>query len=265
MRDHTVQGRSGALPGKHTKTVFLRRRAAAAPDPLPRAAPPFRFRRPPFAACPCQPLRNTRLVAMALLADFVVAPLLALGVARLLRLDAPFVQDLLLLGLAAGAPFMPKIAGIAKGDLALATGLLVVLILLPLVVGLIVGACAASLAARLAVVLRRVFGLTLLAAVVLVVSLHVDSLLSVFGTGAICAGLLFAILASPSGWLLGGQHAAQRIVLGLGTGFRSVPAALIVSIQSFADPNVSVMVIMTTLTALVLLLPAAWWIGARPP
>jgi BASS family bile acid:Na+ symporter len=245
-----------------------------------------------------QPLRNARRVAMALLANFVIAPLLALGVARLFRLDAPFAQGLLLLGLAAGAPFMPKIAGIAKGDLAFATGLLVMLmvctiaslpvalplfiegtqvnpwkivrllvllILLPLVVGLIVRARAASLAARLAVVLRRVSGLTLLAAVVLVVSLNVDSLLSVFGTGAIYAGLLFAFLSSLSGWLLGGRHAAQRTVLGLGTGFRSFPAALIVSIQSFEDPNVSVMVIMTTLTALIFLLPAAWWMGARHP
>ena len=245
-----------------------------------------------------QPLRNTRLVAMALLANFVVAPLLALGVAGLLRLDAPFAQGLLLLGLAAGAPFMPKIAGMAKGDVAFATGLLVMLmvctiaslpvalplliegtqvnpwkivrllvllILLPLVVGLIVRARAASIAARLAVVLGRVSGLTLLATVVLVVSQHFDSLLSVFGTGAIYAGLAFSLLSAIVGWLLGGRQRAQRTVLGLGTGFRSFPAALIVSVQSFEDPNVSVMVIMTTLTALVVLVPAAWWMGVPGP
>ena len=102
--------------------------------------------------------------------------------ARLLRLDEPFALGLLLLGLAAGAPFMPKIVGIAKGDLALSVGLmvllmvgttiflpvalpllvkgvqvnpwkiarfLVLLLLLPLIVGLFVKARAASLAARL--------------------------------------------------------------------------------------------------------------------
>ncbi len=98
------------------------------------------------------------------------------------RLDEPFALGLLLLGLAAGAPFMPKIVGIAKGDLALSVGLmvllmvgttiflpvalpllvkgvqvnpwkiarfLVLLLLLPLIVGLFVKARAASLAARL--------------------------------------------------------------------------------------------------------------------
>ena len=73
------------------------------------------------------PLRNARLVVFALFANFIIAPLLALGIARLLRLDEPFALGLLLLGLAAGAPFMPKIAGMAKGDVALAVGLLVML------------------------------------------------------------------------------------------------------------------------------------------
>ncbi|MDH5175292.1 MAG: bile acid:sodium symporter [Gammaproteobacteria bacterium] len=246
-----------------------------------------------------QPLRNPRLVTLSLVANFVIAPLLALGIARLLRLDEPFAQGLLLLGMAAGAPFMPKIAGVAKGDVAFSVGLLVMLmvgtivylpvalpllvegsqvnpwkivrlllllILLPLIGGMIFRAHAASFAARLAIVLAPISGVTLLATVVLIVALHFQSLISVFGTGAIYAGLLFSFLCLLSGWLLGGRHRAQRIVLGIGTGFRSFPAALIVSVQSFEDPNVSVMVIMTTLTALVVLLPVAWTVGcARPP
>ena len=245
-----------------------------------------------------QPLRNTRLVTLSLVANFVIAPLLALGVAHLLRLDEPYAQGLLLLGLAAGAPFMPKIAGVAKGDVAFAVGLLVMLmvgtivylpvvlpllvegsrvnpwqivrllvllILLPLIGGMIVRAHAAPLAARLASVLARISGVTLVATVVLIVALHFQSLMSVFGTGAIYAGLLFSFLCALSGWLLGGRHGAQRTVLGVGTGFRSFPAALIVSVQSFGDPIVPVMVITTTLTALVVLLPAAWLMGRSAP
>jgi BASS family bile acid:Na+ symporter len=236
------------------------------------------------------PLRNVRLVVFALLANFVIAPLLALGIARLLRLDEPFALGLLLLGLAAGAPFMPKIAGMAKGDVALAVGLLVMLmvgtivflpvalpmlvtgtqvnpgkivrllillILLPLIVGLIINARTASFAARLAPLLERVSGVALLATIILIISLHLPSLLRVFGTGAIYAGLLFSSLSALAGWLLGGRDAAQRTVLGLGTGFRSFPAALIVSVQNFTDPNVSVMVIVTTLIGLIVLVPAA--------
>ena len=237
------------------------------------------------------PLQNIRLVLLALLANFIIAPLLAVGIARLLRLDEPFAMGLLLLGLGAGAPFMPKIAGMARGDVALAVGLLVMLmvgtiaflpfalprlvtgtqvnpgqivrllvllILLPLVVGLIINARASSLAARLERVLWRVSGVALLATIILIISLNLKSLLGVFGTGAIYAGLLFSVLTAFTGWLLGGRQAAQQMTLALGTGFRSFPAALIVSVQNFKDPNVSMMVIVTTLTALVVLLPAAW-------
>ena len=244
------------------------------------------------------PLRNTRLVLLALLANFCIAPLLAIGTARLLRLDEPFAMGLLLLGLGAGAPFMPKIAGMAKGDVGLAVGLLVMLmvgtiiflpfalsrlvtgtqvnpgqivrllvllILLPLVVGLIINARASSFAARLERVLARVSGVALLATIILIISLNLKSLLGVFGTGAIYAGMLFSVLTALTGWLLGGRQAAQRMSLGLGTGFRSFPAALIVSVQNFADPNVSIMVIVTTLPALVVLLPAAWLMGRLEP
>jgi BASS family bile acid:Na+ symporter len=116
-------------------------------------------------------------------------PLLAIGIARLLRVEEPFALGLVLLGLAAGAPFMPKIAGIAKADLALAVGLmvllmvgtticlpmalpllvkgvqvhpwkiaqfLVLLLLLPLIGGLIVKARAPSIALRLGPVFGHV-------------------------------------------------------------------------------------------------------------
>ena len=244
------------------------------------------------------PLRNAKLVGLALLANFIVAPLLAVGISRLLRLDEPFAMGLLLLGLGAGAPFMPKIVGTARGDIAFAVGLLVMLmvgtivflpialpmlvtgtqvnptkivrllvllILLPLIVGLIINSRAAPFAARLAPVLACISGVSLLVTIILIISLHLQSLLQVFGTGAIYAGLLFSVLTALTGWLLGGKDAAQRTALGLGTGFRSFPAALIVSVQNFTDPNVSVMVIVITLTALVVLVPAALMMGKFKP
>src|SRR6476660_7265837 len=76
------------------------------------------------------PLRNGKLVFLALFANFVLMPLGALAIARLLRLDQPLGIALLLLGAAAGAPFLPKLAGIAKGNLAFAVGLMVLLMVL---------------------------------------------------------------------------------------------------------------------------------------
>ena len=57
-----------------------------------------------------EPLRNVRLVVLALLANFVLMPLGAFALAKMLWLDEPFGLGLLLLGCAAGAPFLPKLA-----------------------------------------------------------------------------------------------------------------------------------------------------------
>src|SRR5438046_9639698 len=73
------------------------------------------------------PLRNVRLVVLSMVANFVLTPLAAIGLAALLRLDQPFGVGLLLLGAAAGAPFLPKLAELAKGNLAFAVGLMVLL------------------------------------------------------------------------------------------------------------------------------------------
>src|SRR6201981_1348224 len=74
-----------------------------------------------------EPLRNARLVLLALLANFVLMPLGALALAKVLFLDNPFAVGLLVLGCAAGAPFLPKLAELAKGNLAFSVGAMVLL------------------------------------------------------------------------------------------------------------------------------------------
>ncbi|MGA8699186.1 MAG: hypothetical protein WB689_36225 [Xanthobacteraceae bacterium] len=74
-----------------------------------------------------EPLRNIRLVLLALLANFLLMPAGAVALAKVLRLDEPFGVGLLLLGCAAGAPFLPKLAELAKGNLAFAVGVMVLL------------------------------------------------------------------------------------------------------------------------------------------
>jgi len=67
------------------------------------------------------------LFLLALLANFVAMPLGALALDRMLRLDEPLGVGLLLLGAAAGAPFLPKLTELAKGDLAFSVGIMVLL------------------------------------------------------------------------------------------------------------------------------------------
>ena len=76
------------------------------------------------------PLRNGRLVVLSLLANFVLAPIVAIGLARVLGLEAPLAVGLLLVGVAGGAPFLLKLADLAKGDMPFAVGLMVVLMII---------------------------------------------------------------------------------------------------------------------------------------
>ena len=234
------------------------------------------------------PLRNLRLVAMSLLANFAVMPLGAIVLARVLRLDEPLGVGLLLLGVAAGAPFLPKLAQIAKGNLAFAVALmvllmvitvgylplvlpillpgvsvnpakiarsLVLLMLLPLAVALAVNAKLPAVAARVKPLFDRLSSLGLVLVVVLLVVVNSNNVLSVFGTRGILAGVLFIALGYAVGWALGGPGADTRPVLGLGTAQRNIAAALVVGSQSFSDPRVVVMVVVVAIVSLLVLLP----------
>jgi len=218
------------------------------------------------------PLRNVRLVTLSLLVNFVLMPLAATGLATLLRLDEPLGIGLLLLGSAAGAPFLPKLAQIAKGNLAFGVGLMVLLMvitvgylplvlpllllmLLPLAGALVVRARFAEVAARTKPVLDRLSNLSLILLVLLITVANVNNVLAVFGTRGILAGLLFIAIGFVLGWFLGGPDINTRRVLALGTAQRNIAAALVVGSQSFSDPKVVVMVVVVAIVSLLVLMP----------
>ena len=235
-----------------------------------------------------EPLHNTRLVLLALFANFVVMPLGALALARMLSLEEPFRVGLLLLGCAAGAPFLPKLAELARGNLAFAVGLMVLLMvvtvgymptvlplllpgvtvnawaiarsllllmLLPLAAGLAMRARYGDLAMRVKPTLDWVSNISLILLVCLITAANIDKVLEVFGTGGILAGLLFIALGFGAGWLLGGPNADTKRVMALGTGQRNIAAALVVANQGFSDPKVVVMVIVVAIAGLIILMP----------
>jgi BASS family bile acid:Na+ symporter len=239
------------------------------------------------------PFRSARLVIAALAANFVVVPLAAVAIARGFRLDEPFAIGLLLLGLAPGAPFLPKLAELAKGDLAFSVGLMVLLMLgtvvylpvvlprvlpgakvgiwqlarplvllmfFPLVAGLAFKAHFGSLAAWLWPWVSRASNVSLLVVTVLVVALNLPSVSRVFGTGAIAAAMLFTVVAGLTGYCFGGPAVSTRKVMVLGSGFRNLAAALVIGEEDFKDPQVLVMPVIAALLGLFLLLPItlAW-------
>src|SRR3954447_9407916 len=242
------------------------------------------------------PLRNRRLVVLSLVANFIVMPALAVALARLLRLDASLGIGLLILGAAGGAPLLPKLAQMARGNLAFAVGLmvllmvitvgsipimlpallpgisvnpaqiarsLVLLMLLPLGGALAVNAYRPQVAARVKPSLDRVANISLIALIALQTLLNLRSVAAVFGTFGILAAVIFLAAGYAIGWVLGGPARDTRVVLGLATAQRNIAASLVVAGQSFDDPTIVVMVVVVAVASSLMLVPLAGALGRR--
>ena len=242
------------------------------------------------------PLRNYKLIVLALLANFVLMPLAAFFIARLLHLDEPLGIALFLLGTASGAPFLPLLARIGKANLAFAVGLMVLLMvvtvgfmplalplmlegvsvdplkigrslvflmMLPLAIGLLVKARLSGLAARVQPSLSRLSILSLALLIALLLITNAQNVLSLYGTRGVLASILFIAAGSGIGWVLGGAQSDTRGVMALGTAQRNIAAALVVGGENFKDPNVIVMVVVVAIVGLLLLMPFARYLGKR--
>ena len=242
------------------------------------------------------PLRNVKLVCLSLLANFVLMPLAALVIARLLRLDQPLGIALILLGAAAGAPFLPKLAGLAKGNLAFAVGLMVLLMvltvaylplvlplllegvsvdpmsiarsllllmLLPLAVGLALNARFEGVARKLRSPLNQISSLSLILLIALLLVTNIRNVISLFGTRGVLASVIFLLVGVAIGWVLGWPGPETKGVLSLGTAQRNIAAALVVGGKNFDDPQVLVMVVVVAVVGLLILMPLARILGTR--
>ena len=243
------------------------------------------------------PLRDIRLVVLALAVNFVAVPFLAWGIQQVMDLDQNIYIGLLLLATAAGAPFLPKLAQTAKGNQAFAVGLMVLLMvitvvymplvlplflsdvtidaweiakslifvmLVPLGIGLFVKARYQDTADELQPQMSQASSLAIIVMLVGAIVLQWDSIVSLIGTGGLVAILIFLIVSFALGYVSGGTEAGTRSVLGLGTAQRNVSAALVVAAQNFSDqPEVLSTVIVGALIGLVLLLPLGAELGKR--
>ena len=243
------------------------------------------------------PLRNARLVILALAANFILVPMVAYLITSIYPLSDGLKIGLLLVSTAAGAPFLPRLAQIAKGNLAFSVGLmvllmvvtiaympvvlprllqgvsvnpwsiarpLILLMLIPLAIGLLIKARYAQIAGAVHPYLARVSTIALILLIAAGLLAHLSAVLAVFGNGGIIALLLFLALAFGFGYFLGGRDGSIRSVLGLGTAQRNLSAALVIATANFADePDVIGMVLVLGLVDLTALLITANWFGRR--
>jgi len=243
-----------------------------------------------------QPLKNVRLVLLALLANFVLVPLLAYLILLVIPLEQSLRVGLIVLATAAGAPFLPKLVQGAKGNIAFGVGLmvllmvvtiiympiilplmlqgvqvnpwdiaksLIVLMLIPLAIGLLIKSHSPDTAAYWQPLMAKISSLAMLLLLVVGLGLNVSNIINLIGTGGILALLLFIIGALLIGMVLGGRKPAERSVMGLGTAQRNVSAAIVVTAQNFSGTPTLSFVLVGAILLLLILLPTAKRLGAR--
>lgn len=242
------------------------------------------------------PLKNRRLVVLALLANFVLVPLLAYLITVLLPLDEPLKIGLIVLACAAGAPFLVKEAQASRGDLPTGVGLmfllmvvtilyvplvlplllpgvsvnawdiaksLIVTMLIPMALGLLYRAHSPEGAAHWGPLLNKVSGLALLVVLVVGVGINADNIIGLVGSWGFLALILFVVGSLAIGLLLGGRDPGVRSVLGLGTAQRNVAAAILVTSLNFPGTTTLPFVLVACIMLPLILLPTAKWLGRR--
>lgn len=237
-------------------------------------------------------LRDVGAVGRVLIANFILVPLLTLGILQVVPLARPLEIGLLLLSAAAGAPFLVKLTEAAETRPEKSVALLVVLLpvtvlcmplvvpvlvteatvsaaaialplaltmLLPLAVGMLIHARLNKWALRLQSLLIPLSTAALLVVVAATAGANSGAIADLFGEGApILAAFVMIAGGFVIGYGLGGRRRPAREVLGLGTAQRNIAAAMVVATESFHDPRITVMVVVTSLVALALLFPAAF-------
>jgi BASS family bile acid:Na+ symporter len=243
-----------------------------------------------------QPLKNARLMILALLANFVLVPALAYAITKVIPLEQSLQIGVILLGTAAGAPFIPKLVQGAKGNVAYAVGLmflimvvtifylsfilplllagvevnpwdiaksLIVTMLIPLVIGMLIKSHSPDVADHWAPVMQKISSLSILILLVVGLGLNISNILGFIGTLGIGAMVLLIVGALVIGLLLGGRDPGIRSAMGLSTANRNGAAALLVATQNFSGTDTLPFVLVGTVLMLLILLPVAKRMGAR--
>lgn len=243
------------------------------------------------------PLKNAKLVLLAVLANFILVPTIAYIITMIIPLDESVRIGLILLSTAAGAPFLPKLAEVAKGNVAFSVGLmvllmvitiiylplvlplllsgvevspweiaksLIVMMLIPLAIGLFINARYEEAAAKIQPTFGQASNIALLVLTVLGLVLNFSSMIALVGSLGILAGMIFIVAALVVGYLLGGSNRGIKNVMGLGTAQRNISAALVVAGQNF-DADVITYVMVIAIIGLVVLMPLAGELGKRSP
>lgn len=245
-----------------------------------------------------EPLRNARITISAVVASYIILPVVAALTARVLGLDEGIRYGLVLFAMAAGAEAGPIFTAKSNGNVALSGGILVMsiaitIIYLPLMLGvflpdvhfdvkhlvlkliltivapLLLGLFirsrfekAAHNAEKYLHIVSRLFIVLLL---LTLIGLYHKEIIGLFGTRAILAGVFCVAAGFGVGYLLGWPERSTRLAMGFMHGARNASVAVIAATSAFRDrPEVMLMIATMVIIALGMLIPASSLLKIKP-
>ena len=241
---------------------------------------------------------NWRLVVQAAVANYVLVPAVVIGLLLLFHAPPLVAAGFLLAAVCPGAPYGPPFTGMAKGNVPVAVGLMVMLAgssaivaplllhvllpitsgneplkidvvkmvgtllltqLIPLGIGLAVRHSRPKLAERLSKPAKMLSTLLNLVAFSVIIVVQFHLLESIKAIGF--AGMLALVIATlVVGWLLGGPGSGQRTAMGFSTAVRNVGVSLVIATASFpGTPAVTSALAYALFQTIVLALVAIAW------
>lgn len=234
-----------------------------------------------------EPLKDKSLILKSLAANFVLLPIITYLILLFIPLPEGLAIGLILMAAGAGSPFMLKLVQFMKSDMAFAVGLmiilstvtlvylplmlsfllpgvsvnplaiassLIVLIFIPLIAGTAVKSKNNKLALKIEPIFTWLSSIFIVVVVILYLGLNYQDFLTVFGTGALIAAVIFILTAFTMGYILGGPSSSTRSVLGMGTAIRNSSAAFVVAIANFSyQYEVMAMIIVVYMLSIILM------------
>jgi BASS family bile acid:Na+ symporter len=233
--------------------------------------------------------RQPRLIVFGLLANFVLVPLVTVGLLYSFGTDALVSAGFLILAVCPGAPLGPPFTGIAKGSVSSAIGLMVILSglsailspalltgllawlapdsdlridyfaivrtlfvaqMLPLGIGLSIHHWTPRVSDFIARPVSLLGNLLLVAGVGLILVTQYETLSAIRLRG--WSGMLLLLLASLAiGWLCGGPTRATRTALALTTAIRNAAVGLVIVSTNFGGTSAVTAVVAYALVSII--------------
>ncbi|MGH2457644.1 MAG: bile acid:sodium symporter family protein [Chloroflexota bacterium] len=225
------------------------------------------------------------LMGRALLVNIVLVPVLAFVLVRVLPTDPQLGVGILLMAMAPGAAFGPKLTQIARAEIALSVGLVAILValivltlpvtaalllpgetaidslglvqslvlieILPLTVGLAVHAWARPFSRSVRPAVTKISTVLFVLAIVAVIAVSWPAFPSLLHLPSIAAALGTIIGSMVLGYWLGGPGIGTRRALAITSLSRFAGIALFVADTGFPDPHVRAMIVAYFLVALI--------------